>query len=150
MKPKFQSRIFLGLSALTFSLAAPSAYSATATFNTAGTVNWTCPAGVTSIQVECWGGGGAGGAGKKDANTGGNTAQNGGGGGGGAYARRVSVPVTPSQNYTITIPAAAVSGTNGTTTSGAGAVNGGAVTFVGNSSVTTTAAGGTGRFHQCC
>jgi fibronectin-binding autotransporter adhesin len=144
MKSKFNSRLILGLSAITFALAAPSAYSATETFNTAGTTNWVCPGGVTSIQVECWGGGGAGGAGRKDTTAGTNTSQNGGGGGGGAYARTASVPVTPGLTYTITIPAAAVSGANGTTTNGQGRVNGGTVTFVGDSAVTVTAAGGTG------
>jgi autotransporter-associated beta strand protein len=144
MKSKFHSRLILGLSAITFALAAPSAYSETVTFNTAGTTDWVCPGGVTSIQVECWGGGGAGGAGRKDTTAGTNTSQNGGGGGGGAYARRASVPVTPGLTYTITIPAAAVSGTNGTTTNGQGRVNGGSVTFVGDSAVTVTAAGGTG------
>jgi len=47
-------------------------------YTAAGTYTWTCPAGVTSIQVECWGAGG-GGAGV------GNSANNylGGGGAGG-------------------------------------------------------------------
>jgi fibronectin-binding autotransporter adhesin len=121
-----------------------SAYGATETFNTPGTFDWVCPPGVTAIQVECWGGGGAGGAGRKDTTAGTNTSQNGGGGGGGAYARRAVVPVTPGNTYTITIPAAAVSGTAGTTTNGGGRVNGGTVTFVGDSGVTVTAAGGTG------
>ena len=26
-----------------------------------GTTSWTCPAGVNSVQIECWGGGGSGG-----------------------------------------------------------------------------------------
>lgn len=30
------------------------------TFSTAGTFNWTCPNGVTSVDVEVWGGGGGG------------------------------------------------------------------------------------------
>jgi autotransporter-associated beta strand protein len=94
--------------------------------------------------VECWGGGGAGGAGRKDNNTGSNTSQNAAGGGGGGYARRAAVPVTPGQTYTITSPAAAVSGANGTQTHNGGAVNGGTVTFVGDSSVTVQAAGGSG------
>ena len=144
MKPKFKSRLFLGLSSIALALSAPSAFGATDTFNTAGTFNWVCPGGVTSIQVECWGGGGAGGAGRKDTTAGTNTSQNGGGGGGGAYARKASVPVTPGLTYTITIPAAAVSGSAGTTTSGAGRVNGETVTFVGDLSTTVTAAGGTG------
>ncbi len=146
MKLKFQSPKYLLTLAgtITLGLCTSSASGDTATYNTAGTVNWTCPAGVTSVQVECWGGGGAGGAGRKDNNTGANTSQNGAGGGGGAYARKVSVPVSPGTNYTITIPAAAVSGTNGTTTNNAGAVNGGTVQFLGDSSVTVKAAGGNG------
>ena len=32
------------------------------TQNTVGTLNWECPPGVFSVQVECWGGGGGGGA----------------------------------------------------------------------------------------
>ena len=31
------------------------------TDTTAGSSTWTCPAGVTSITVECWGAGGGGG-----------------------------------------------------------------------------------------
>ena len=124
------------------SLTSPLASADTATFNTVGTFNWVCPAGVTSVQVECWGGGGAGGPGAKQT-AGNNTSQNGGGGGGGAYARNASVPVTPGLSYTITIPAAAVSGANGIA-NGGGIVSGGNVTFVGDSGATVTAAGGTG------
>ncbi|HPF00186.1 MAG TPA: hypothetical protein PKY63_05930, partial [Bacteroidales bacterium] len=39
-------------------------FSQTTTFTTSGT--WTCPAGVTSVTVECWGGGGGGGGTKND------------------------------------------------------------------------------------
>ena len=144
MKPRFNrtSRLFLALSALTCALSAPAAFAATETFNTAGTFNWVCPPGVASIQVECWGGGGAGGAATKVTNTGGNTSQNGGGGGGGAYATKFSVPVTPGFSYTITIPPAAVSVAATTTTQVFS--NGSPVSFVGDSSVTVTAAGGAG------
>jgi autotransporter-associated beta strand protein len=136
------SLIVVATSVLT--LTSPFASADTETFNTAGTINWFCPPGVSSVQVECWGGGGAGGAGNKAIDTGTNTSQNGGGGGGGAYAKRASVPVTAGKSYTITIPAAAVSGTAGITTNGAGRVNGGTVTFVGDSSITVTGGGGTG------
>ena len=53
-------------------------------YTTAGTYTWTCPAGVTSVQVECWGAGG-GGAGV------GNSANNylGGGGAGGGCRRLI-------------------------------------------------------------
>ncbi|MDF7823434.1 hypothetical protein P4B35_05375 [Pontiellaceae bacterium B12227] len=106
------------------------------TNNTAGTSSWTCPTGVTAVQVECWGGGGAGGAANASANNVG-----GGGGAGGTYARTANVPVTPGNSYTITIPAAA--------TAPAGSVDGArfdgaAVSFIGDSSVTVTAAGGQG------
>jgi autotransporter-associated beta strand protein len=140
IKACFSMPALIVSAALSWSL---SADAATETFNTEGTVSWVCPAGVTSIQVECWGGGGAGGSGRKSV-TGTNTSQNGAGGGGGAYARRVAVPVTPGQSYTITIPPAAISGSNGTETQNGGAVNGGTVTFVGDSGVTVQAAGGSG------
>lgn len=147
MKPKSRNPLLLAVSSLAsfvLSLAAPSAFGATATYNTEGSFEWVCPPGVTSIQVECWGGGGAGGAGTKVNQTSTNSVQNGGGGGGGGYARVNVVPVTPGLSYTITIPPAAVSGANGLTTNGGGRVNGGTVTFVGDSDVTVTATGGVG------
>lgn len=58
--------------------------------------SWTCPAGVTSVTVECWGGGGGGGG-----NTS-NTECGGGGGGGGAYAKK-TVAVTPGNSYAYAI-----------------------------------------------
>src|SRR5688572_6074720 len=72
------------------------------TVNITTTGTWTCPTGVTSITVECWGGGGAGAA------VGGNPAA-GGGGAGGAYARKV-LTVTPGNVYTVTVAATKVSG----------------------------------------
>lgn len=65
------------------------------TQGTAGTYNWTCPAGVTSAQIEVWGGGGGGG--------GGDSGHGGGGGGGGAYAQEPSYPVTPGVTYTYVV-----------------------------------------------
>lgn len=62
------------------------------TFTTPGTNTWLCPAGVTSVFVECWGAGGGGGSG-------GTSGSNGGGGGGGEYAA-ANVPVTPGNSYT--------------------------------------------------
>lgn len=61
----------------------------TATFTTSG--NFTVPAGITTLAVECWGagGGGAGGGLGGGANSGGY------GGGGGAYAKLNALPVTP-------------------------------------------------------
>ena len=54
-------------------------------FTTPGVGHWTCPAGVTSVLMETWGGGGAGGAG-------------GGGGGGGGYGAKTQT-VTPGTTY---------------------------------------------------
>lgn len=57
---------------------------------TVGALTWTCPAGITSVLVECWGGGGGGGGG---------LSTNGGqGGGGGGYGWAV-VSVTPGNLY---------------------------------------------------
>lgn len=41
---------------------APAAWALTKTFITPGTSDWTVPAGVSSVTVECRGGGGAGGS----------------------------------------------------------------------------------------
>ena len=42
--------------------AAQPAHAGSDPFTTPGNGNWTAPAGVTSITVECWGGGGGGGS----------------------------------------------------------------------------------------
>lgn len=56
---------------------------------------WTCPAGVTSIKVECWGAG---------AGAGGGSASLGGeGGGGGEYAMEPALAVTPGNVYNYTV-----------------------------------------------
>ncbi len=73
----------------------------TYTFTTPGTTTWTCPAGVTSIQVECWGGGGAGGSAIRTPNSG--SVQYGGGGAGGAYARENFYTVIPGNTYYVTV-----------------------------------------------
>ena len=136
-KSRFSTPALIVSAALSWSF---SADGATDIFNTAGTFNWVCPPGVTTIQVECWGGGGAGGGASKTgtANVGG------GGGGGGAYAARTAVPVTPGNTYVITIPPAA---TCPSTFSNDARFNGASVTFTGDLGVTVTAAGGTGG--QC-
>ncbi len=87
---------------------ATGAQAVTDTLTASGT--WTAPAGVTSVDVEIWGGGGAGG-GNPDKSDGG------GGGGGGAYARTTSIPVVPNTVYTVTV---GTGGTGGTGTGGAG------------------------------
>lgn len=56
---------------------------------------WTCPAGVSTAQVECWGAGGGGG--------GGTTTNGGGGGGGGEYAAEPSYAVIPGNVYTYAV-----------------------------------------------
>ncbi len=72
--------------------------------------SWICPAGVTSVTVECWGGG-AGGVGGVSTNN-----YGGGGGGGGAFASSV-VTVIPGNSYTITVGNGGGSNTAGGNTS---------------------------------
>ncbi|MBT0652291.1 glycine-rich domain-containing protein [Geomobilimonas luticola] len=108
---------------------------ATVTFTTAGTANWTAPAGVTSVTVECWGGGGAG---AQRTTTG-----SGGGGGGGAYAM-ATVVVVPGNSYSYTVGPAGVSGAT-PTNGGASSFNTTAVVAAGGTSVAqNTATGGAG------
>ena len=78
------------------------------TFTNAGGTNWICPAGVTSVQVECWGGGGAGGSAQRTLT--GNAFA--GGGGGGAYARDNTFAVIPGTSYFISVGSGGVSSTN--------------------------------------
>ncbi|MGN6644585.1 MAG: hypothetical protein ACTHKU_16470, partial [Verrucomicrobiota bacterium] len=108
-------------------------------YNTVTNFDWVCPANVTIIQVECWGGGGAGGAAARD--TGATANAGGGGGAAGAYAATTLVPVTPGNLYNITIPAAVSSPAS---TAHGVRNNGAAVSFTGDSGVTVTAAGGQG------
>lgn len=91
--------------------------------------NFTVPCGVTSIQVECWGGGG-GGAGDGTSNT---TA--GCGGGGGGYSLAV-ISVTPGVVIPYTVGTGGAGGA-----SGANGTAGTATTF----SVVTAAGGAGGR-----
>lgn len=93
---------------------------------TSGT--WLCPAGVTQVTVECWGGGGAGGKG------GGADYLGGGGGAGGQYATKV-IDVVPGSNYNYYV------GTGGTATTGNG--NAGNDSYWGDGSV-LKAKGGAG------
>ena len=92
------------------------------TYTSSGT--WVCPAGVTSIKVECWGGGGAGGGANQ-------TTTGGGGGGGGSYNVN-TFAVVPGIIYPFTVGSGGV----GTIYSG---VSGGTTVFG-----TLTAPGGTG------
>lgn len=65
------------------------------TQSTGGSYTWTCPAGVTTALVECWGGGaGAGG---------GNSSKGGEGGGGGSYSAEAAYAVVPGTVYTYVV-----------------------------------------------
>lgn len=83
-----------GLCVLLFLSTLSLAQATTVTYTSSA--SWTAPVGVTSVDVEVWGGGGAGGG--QDQNSDG-----GGGGGGGAYSKKISIPVTPGSNYTISV-----------------------------------------------
>lgn len=74
-----------------------------AQFDTPGAHVWTCPAGVVSVTVQCWGPGGDGADGIHIASPV-ETWIAGGGGGGGAYARKV-LSVTPGNNYDLVVGA---------------------------------------------
>jgi hypothetical protein len=65
-------------------------------FTSAGNQTWVCPAGVTSVQVEAYGGGGGGGGVGADFTEA-------GGGAGGSYVRVASVAVTPGTTYQLTV-----------------------------------------------
>jgi Secretion system C-terminal sorting domain len=92
--------------------------------------NWTCPSGVTSAIVECWGGGGAGGGTNNFANT------FSGGGGGGAYTINNNVLLTGGNLYNVTVGA----GGTGNNFSGA---NGGTSIFGASLVIANGGAGGT-------
>lgn len=68
----------------------------TVTFSS--TTTWTCPAGVTQITIEAWGGGGAGGGATGSPSAG-------GGGAGGGYVKNTSLAVTPGASYNVTVGA---------------------------------------------
>lgn len=104
------------------------AQTVTVPFTSSGT--WICPAGVTSITVECWGAGGAGGAGGTSNKNGG------GGGGGGAYSINSTVAVTPTTVYNIVV------GTGGLGTAGNG--GNGAASIATFGATIVTANGGSG------
>jgi hypothetical protein len=67
-----------------------------------GAYTWTCPAGVTSAYVECWGAGGGGG--------GGSSTKGGEAGGGGEYAAEPAYAVVPGQVYNFTVGAGGAGG----------------------------------------
>lgn len=92
-------------------------------FSNPGLSHWTCPAGVTSVLVECWGGGAAGAAGA-------------GGGGGGGYSANTEA-VTPGTVYYLNIGAGGKANTGTTSASNAARVGGN--TWFGTSSTTSIA-----------
>ena len=107
------------------------------TFTTSG--SWTCPSGVTSIDIKAWGGGGGGGF-ATTTNRGA-----GGGGGGGAYRSSNSVAVTAGTTYYYTVG----SGGSGGTTTGTAATSGGLSCFstainCGGTIITSASGGGAG------
>lgn len=72
-----------------------------ATYTSVGTTSWTCPDGVTEVEVTVVAGGGGGGAGHNSV---------GGGGGGGGAAVRRKVAVTPGVSYTVTVGGGGIAG----------------------------------------
>ncbi len=84
------------------------------TNSVAGSFTWVCPAGVTAVQVECWGGGGGGGG------TVSGLGNCGGGGAGGAYARTNAYAVTAGTTYYLQVGAAGAGGAVNTSPGGAG------------------------------
>ncbi len=97
---------------------------------------WTCPAGVTSVKVECWGGGGAGGGGTV-------AATYSGGGGGGAYNVNNTVAVTPGTVYNITVGTGGV-GTLVSGSAGGNSIFGASLVIANGGAGGTTVAGGVG------
>lgn len=107
--------------------------------------NWTCPAGITLIQLSMIGGGGNGGQGTQGVVSNTTFYSGGGGGGSGAVIWNYRVAVTPGTVYVVTVGAATlatsfgalmtvnpgVSGTNGTggTAAGTGGLGGAAFNF---------------------
>jgi hypothetical protein len=70
-----------------------------------GTYTWTCPAGVYTAMVECWGAGGGGG--------GGSGSEGAEGGGGGEYACEPAMAVVPGTVYSYTVGTAGTGGAGG-------------------------------------
>ena len=120
------------MTALMLVLSAATSWAATSTvtFATPGNYNWKCPAGVASIQIECWGGGGGGG-GCGAIYTGA------GGGAGGSYVR-YSVSVTPGTVYNLTVGAGGTNGAEGAGGTATGGGTGGS-SYFGNASAGNTA-----------
>ena len=127
------------LSAILFSAVIERASAQTTNFTASGT--WTCPEGVNSATIECWGGGGAGGTATNGIGAAGTNAA--AGGGGGAFAES-TVALVPGTVYTITVGAGgtAAAGVSSTSTNGGPGGN----SWFSNSSpgILVLAAGGAG------
>jgi len=82
------------------------------TDTTAGSGSWVCPAGVTSVSVECWGGGGGGGFAHYEYSAAGS-------GAGGSYIS-YNMPVTPGTTYYFVVGAGGKGGTDSITPGGTG------------------------------
>lgn len=85
-----------------------SAITTSQAFTYPGAATWVCPAGITHIQVECWGGGGAGGGSPTGSTTGSRS-----GGAGGGYAIRTNLLTIPGNTYFINVGAGGTGATNG-------------------------------------
>ncbi|MSP70456.1 MAG: hypothetical protein EXR20_09300, partial [Bacteroidetes bacterium] len=101
---------------------------------------WTCPTGVTNIQVECWGGGGAGGSASTASTSTSN--RSGGGGGAGSYVKQ-TITVVPGTLYNLIVGAGGYKGGTSAATGYYGNV-GGKSEFSGGGITALTASGGTG------
>ncbi|MBS1593430.1 MAG: choice-of-anchor J domain-containing protein [Bacteroidetes bacterium] len=121
---------FRKLCVFLITLSMTSAVHAQVVFSSSGT--WTCPTGVTSVTVQCWGAGGGGGG--TNANP---TA--GSGGAGGAFAQG-TVTVVPGTVYTVTVGAGGTAGSNSGGNGGAG----GTSSFGANLVAAVGGAGGNG------
>ncbi len=125
VNPKYRSIYRILITVMTFVMLSLTSAGQNRTITYTSSGNFTVPAGITSITVECWGAGGAGG---------GSTSENSGGsgGGGGGYTLG-TLTVTPGQVINFTV------GTGGTGVTGGNGNSGTATTFL-----TLTANGGTG------
>ena len=99
---------------------------------------WTCPTGVTSIQVECWGAGGAGGS----ASTATAGTRSGGGGGAGSYVKK-TIAVLPGTTYNVIVGQGGYKGRTEYTNGYYGNL-GGRSEFSGEGIAALVASGGTG------
>lgn len=105
----------------------------TQSYTATGNGTWTCPTGVTSITVQCWGagGGGSGTGGGASGNSGAGCSSSGygNGGAGGSYST-ITYSVIPGTIYKYTV---GVGGTAGSNVAPGGTGGTGGSTFFGNS-----------------